>query len=352
MTRRVVLIAAVVIVAASAWFMTRETTAPSESGTRGAADQAARGGAGHVTAPRSASQALSRTANAPKKTLFNEFVTSPDYRALYDRLRDSPEGRTPHGRFVLYEILRECSKQTGDVPQTFYRRGWNPKDQEEFVKGIALTDPLREKRIAAYRQFTADRCAGIGEVSLSQDELLKMLRESAAGGEPAAQALAVEHDLWAARRASGNREASPTDAQLDTLRQAASSKDPEAIRVAGRVLANGWSDYALRVGPDELPVEPRPFVNAWLVLACEYGAPCGADTPRMLQACAMQGYCDAQTFPEYLANYGSTPHDSTMLMQYRNLVRTAIESGDWSQLRILRGQPQGDRRPTFIPGPR
>jgi hypothetical protein len=252
----------------------------------------------------------------------------------------------------MYEILRECGSITGGVPWPFNNRRWNQPKRDDFIGGIAMTDPQRGRRIAAYDKATTDRCTGLGNVTLSQDELFKLLRDAAAGGEPAAQALAVEQDLWAARHASGTRTASPSDSQIQALERAAGSRDPEAIRVAGRVLANGWSDYALRVGPEELPVEPRPFVNAWLVLACEYGAPCGVDTPRMLQACAFQGHCDAQSFPDYVAYYGSTPHDSTLLMQYRSIIRTAIETGDWSQLHILRGQPQGNNRTTFVPGPR
>ena len=63
----------------------------------------------------------------------------------------------------------------------------------------------------------------------------------------------------------------------DQLRQIAGTRDPEAIRVAGRIMANSWQDYALRVGPGQLPVEQRAFVNAFLVLSCEFGAPCGTD---------------------------------------------------------------------------
>jgi hypothetical protein len=346
-----------VALAGAGWFVLREADAPAVSRPSVAAvsKPAAQGARTEGTVARSTAENRSRLAATPvvpKKTLFNEFVTSREYRGLYERLRDSPEGRTPHGRLVLYEILRECSGVTGDVPRQFNRGGWSARSRDEFVASIPVTDPAREKRIAAYQQFTADRCVGIDASRLSQDDLLQMLRESAGAGEPAAQALLIEHELWAARRGSGNNTASPSDAQLEALRQAVGSRDPEAIRVAGRVLANGWSDYALRIGPEQLPVEPRPFVNSWLVLACEYGAPCGADTPRMLQACAMQGYCDAQSFPEYLATYGTTIHDATMLMQYRGLVRSAIESGDWSQIQVLRGQPQGNSRPTFIPGPR
>lgn len=221
--------------------------------------------------------------------------------------------------------------------------------REQFIAGLAPNDPQRERRIAAYDQFTVDRCKGLNEVTISQDELAKLLDDAAAAGEPAARALAVERDLWTARRGAGQK-ASPTDGQIEAIEQAAASRDPEAVRVAGRVLGNNWTDYTLRVGPDELPVETRPFVYAFAVLACEYGAPCGADTLRMQQFCAFQGQCDAQSFPEWLANYGSSPHDASMLMQYRSLVRNAIETGDWSQFRVVRGQPAAYDRQMVVPG--
>lgn len=358
MTRRLAAVAAVaaIVASAAAWLAMRpeSSTQPQQSAqtaeTKGSRMQGPR--AIDEGRPGAAALANTRPAEPVRKTLFGEYLASPQYLGLYERLKATPEGDTPQGRLVLYEILRECATVNGGVPWPFGARRWNQPRRDEFVAGIAGTDPQRERRIAAYDKFTADRCTGLSGVTISQDDLYKLLKDSAAGGEPAARALAVEQDLWAARRASGTRTASPSDAQIEALKEAASTRDPEAIRVAGRVLANGWSDYALRIGPGELPVDARPFVNAFLVLACEYGAPCGADTPRMLQACALQGHCDAQSFPEYLAYYGSSPHDSTLLMEYRSIIRSAIETGDWSQLHVLRGQPQGSNRATFIPGPR
>lgn len=283
-----------------------------------------------------------------KKSVFEDLVTVREYRALYDRLNGTPEGETPKGRLVMYELLRECANVTGGLPWPLARRRI-PNNRDQFVAGLAMTDPRRERRIAAYEQFTADRCAGLGGITISGDELGRLLHAAADAGEPAARALEVEHDLWNARRGLGN---TISDSQVQTLREAAATRDPEAIRIAGRVLSNSWNDYALRVGPDELPIEAKPFVNAWLVLSCEYGAPCGADTPRMQQMCAFQGHCDAQTFPEYLASYATSPHDATLLLQYRTLIRNAIESGDWSQIHVARGQPQGVDRQQFVPGPR
>jgi hypothetical protein len=292
----------------------------------------------------------------PRATLFNEFLAARDYRALYARLNGSAEGETAQGKLVLYEILRQCANVTGGR-----RPGYRPQkpDREQFLAGLAPTDPQRDKRIAAFEAFTEDKCAGLAELSIARADLLKILADAAALGDPGAKALALEQELWQARRAGGgdgrwNRDGGVTltDAQVESIKQLLASRDPEAIRAAGRVLANSWHDYALRVGPDQLPVEPRPFMNAWLVLACEYGAPCGTDSPRMLQACAMQGHCDAMNYADYVYYYGSTPHDSQLLTQYRQILRTGIESGNWSQLAVVRGQPPGGNRITFVPGPR
>ena len=72
----------------------------------------------------------------------------------------------------------------------------------------------------------------------------------------------------------------------------------------------------------------------------------------MLQDCAIQGHCEATSFPDYVYYYGSSPHDSQLLMQYRQVLYDAIRTGDWSQVAVVRGQPAGGNRITFVPGPR
>ena len=284
-----------------------------------------------------------------KATLFNEYLGARNYRALYDRLHGTPEGQTAEGKLVLYEVMKACANVTEGK-----RYQWKPQTpkRDDFVQGIASTDPQRERRIAAYDNFTANRCAGFDGVNITQADLDKMLADAAAAGDPRAKAMSIEQELLLARRTQGRDNATISDAQIDALKGALASKDPEAIRVAGRVLSNSYSDYALRVGPDQGPVDQRPFMNAWLVLACEYGQPCGSDTPRLQQACAFQGHCDAQNFPDYLYYYGSSPHDSQLLVQYRAIIQNAIETGDWSQIQVARGLPPGTNQITFVPGPR
>ena len=72
----------------------------------------------------------------------------------------------------------------------------------------------------------------------------------------------------------------------------------------------------------------------------------------MQQACALQGHCNAQSYPDHLFYYASSPHDSQMLASYRALLRNAIDSGDWSQISVVRGLPAPANRINFLPGPR
>ena len=326
-----------------------EASAPPSPGRAAAARVAPATGAAQAQPGKLRGSVPVIATRAPAPTLFNEYLRARTYKAIYDRLANAPEGQTAEGRLVLYEILRQCATITDGRRPGFKP---NPPKREEFINGIPATDPQREQRIAAFDQYATDACAGFEGVTLRQADLMKLLGEAAAAGDPRARALAMEQELWQARRGGRDGGVTLTDEQIAQLRQIAGTRDPEAIRVAGRVLGNSWQDYQVRVGPDQLPVEQRAFMNAWLVLSCEFGAPCGADTPRMLQACALQGHCNAQSYPEHLYYYGSTPHDSTLLTQYREILRQAIETGNWSQVSVVRGVPPTGNRVTFVPGPR
>jgi hypothetical protein len=314
-----------------------------------AAPKASMAAGGNPVAPGRATASAPAKAGAQSPTLFGEYLQAKQYRAIYDRLRNSAEGETAEGRLVLWEILRTCATITEG--RRYNYRPPVPK-REDFLASLTVGDPLREQRIAAYDEFTANRCAGFEGVAITQAELDRALQASAAAGDPRARALALEQELWTQRRAQGRDHVALSDASIDTLRQVVATRDPEAIRVAGRVLANTWADTMLRIGPDQQPVESRAFMNAWLVLACEYGQPCGADTPRMQQACALQGHCNATTWPDHLYFYSASPHESQMLAQYRAILRNVIDTGDWSQLTVVRGLPMPVGRTTFLPGPR
>ncbi len=340
-------------IAAGAWMALRPPDLPELAGAPAPAPVALEAHAAASGAPRLAAASVlaidpransPRGAGKPRATLFNEYLGAKSYKALYERLRGSAEANTPEGQYVLYEMLLKCATITDRTSRRPIVRTTEQK-RDEFLASIPATDPQRDKRIAAYDDVAINRCAGLEGVTIAQADLNKLLANAAAAGDPKAQALAIEQDLWAARRASGPEgrwgrdSVTLTDDQVASLRQIAGSRDPEAMQIAGRILGNAWHDYALRIGADNQAVEQRAFNQAWQLLACDYGYPCGDTNPRVLSACAYQGHCNAASLPDYMYYYGASPYDSQLLSQYREVLRNAIETGNWSQLNVVRGLP-------------
>ena len=288
-------------------------------------------------------------ARAMPASLNGEYLTTKNLKALYDRLSTGAEGQTGEGQYILYEILRRCATVTeGNVRRPFQRALPN---RDDFVATLAPNDPQREKRLSAFDEMDTKRCAGFEGVTITQANLNKMLTDAVNAGDPKARALAIEQELWAQRR-QGQRmdQITLSDAQVDSLRQILATRDPGAMVSAGRILSNSWHDFSIRVGPEGTPIEPRAFYNAWQTLACEYGYPCGGNNSRVLSECALQGHCQAQSLQDYLYYYAGSPHDSQLVMQYQQILRNAVETGDWSQVAIVRGPRPPGRNQFFFGG--
>ena len=295
-------------------------------------------------------------ATAPRLTLQGEFLRAKGYKGLYDRIRNGPEGQTPEGWYVMYEMLRRCANVSDRAARAPPPPGSGQK-RDDFIASIPDTDPMRDKRIAAYDDVAANRCAGIEGIAIAQADLDKLLANAAAGGDAKAQALTLEQQLWAERRASAvqgqwgrNTTVTLSDAQVANVQALAGSRDPEAMVIAGRILSTPWSNFALGAGTEGAIVEPRAFMQAWQLLACDYGYPCDGTNPRVLSGCAYQGHCGAMNLADYIYYYGASPNDSQLMSQYQDLLRTAVETGNWSQLPVVRGarpvpSPAGSRPP-------
>ena len=276
---------------------------------------------------------------ARRATLFGEYSSARSYRGLYDRLRNSAEGATAEGLYVTYSILRACATVT-DRPAGVQRGNSDrplAQRRQEFLAALQPNDPDRDKRLAAFEKGVSDKCAGFEDVKTTQADLDKLLDQSAQAGDPKAQASQVQRDVWQARRNGQWRTATLNDAQVGTLEQTLSSKDPEAMRLAGQLLSDPWPDVTVHLGASGEAVEPHAFYNAWQMLACDYGSACGDDSQRVLEECAYSGHCDASSLPDYLYYYASTPHESDLMMRYENELRAAVENNDWSQLQVTHG---------------
>lgn len=297
-------------------------------------------------------RASSRKAALPvRPTLTGEFFAAKQYRTLYDRLKASAEGTTAEGAYVLYEIANRCATISDRPARRNFGNAAKPLEQrrDEFLAALQPTDPLREKRVAAFEEVNANRCLGFEGVTMTQADLNKMLANAVSLGDPKARALAIEQEINAARRGRWDP-GTLTESQIDGLKQTIGTRDPAAMVTAGRLLSTAYGDLTMRVGPDGQVAEPRALYNAWQILACDYGYPCGETNDRLLQACAYQAHCDASSLPDYLHYYGSSPHDSQLIAQYQSILRTAIETGDWSQLNLVRGpRPPGAPRFQYVP---
>jgi hypothetical protein len=357
-----VIAAIVAAFVAAAWVLVRPPELADEATPGKASGTGARGvssatklGAASVLSIDLRTKPKGANAPEPRRTLFNEYLRSKNYKSLYERLRNGPEGKTPEGEYVMYQILLHCATITDRTSRQPIVRTSDQK-RADFIASIPDNDPQKAKRVAAFDDVTANRCAGMEGTTIAQADLNKMLADAAAGGDTKAQALSMEQALWAQRRAAGpdgnwgRDSVTLSDSQVGQLRQIASSGDGEAMMIAGRLLAGNWHDYQVQIGTGGQPVENRALNQAFQLLACDYGYPCDDSNPRIQTACAYQGHCNAQNLADYIYYYGASPNDSQLMSEYQGILRQAIQSNNWSQVNVIRGQP--DPVSPGLPGPR
>jgi hypothetical protein len=293
--------------------------------------------------PKATPPRLPHEAPAEKPRLsatMQEFLSKQPYRALFERLRSSAS-RSPEDDYVLAELLDRCGKVAGRKPRP------QPSTEEaraRFVSSVSDADPQRDRRIAAWEELNNPRCAGI-EVDTTESEIRALLDKAAAGGDPKARARIVEQDVWAPFRTPDGgmrmdrRNPSMTDAQLDSMREAVRSGDPEALLAAGRLFSSTMGDLVIRAGPEGRAIDPRVFHDAWTLAACEQGLACDRQHQMLLHGCAMQGNCEASDLRQYMFYYQHSPQQSQRLYEYQTHITRAIRSGDWSWFTFHRGAP-------------
>jgi len=352
--RPVLLVLAAAVLGVLAWDLTRSPAVPAPAGNPAVAAPAmAKNAAALSMSPPAAGQGVvAPAANFLRPAsvspihyspLAREFRSGRAWKALHDRLRGSAEGESAEGQYLLYRILRACAT-VADRKGGARSRQQAPSRLEERRAQIAASlpegDPRLAQRLAAFDKVSADQCEGFAGMTVTEADLAQLLRNAVAGGDPKARAWQVEQEMWQERRSAGSAAragATLSDPQLAVLKEALATKDPEAIVIAGRILAGNFRDITVRAGPDQEPIENRTFMNAALLLACEYGYPCDENNQRVLAACAFQGHCGVASLPDYLFFYGASPYDAQLLDRYRGYLRRAADAGDWSGLTVQRG---------------
>jgi len=278
--------------------------------------------------------------------LMREYYDSKNDQAIYKRLM-AKETRTAEEEYVLGAILDRCADVTDRKENEKRSRNWKLGGDDaraRFVASLSPRAPNRDQRIKAFDAINFDECEGMDAVKTTRRNILDLFEQSAAKGDPKAQIAAIRLSLDEQRRdAKGEADytvtTKMTDAQIATWKGVFGSGDPRAIVDAVELLSFNSSMH-LR-GPDEAPIDFFALWNASRLVACDLGSNCGPDNRNLLQACAMQGQCDAADMRDYILFYGSTPSMSQLAIQYQARLTDVIQRGDWSYFTVVPGPAPG-----------
>ena len=268
----------------------------------------------------------------PVATLSREFDSARNLRALYDRLTGPGAPTTGEAKFVLYRILATCATRP-DLRKAAAKEKPLGERRRALADSIPEVNPEKAQRLAAFDALAA-RCDGFQDVSTTQAQLDGLLADAVRAGSPTARAIQLEHSLF--DRAEPSKGTGLTDEQLGSLRDILATRDPDAILIAGTVLSNTFRNGVIEVGPNHDELNGLASLQAWRLLACDYGVECGADNRMLLASCAYSGQCGASSWPDYIYFYEATPNQAQLIERYRQLFRSAMESNDWSQLQFVR----------------
>jgi hypothetical protein len=260
-----------------------------------------------------------------------EYATARSLKPLYDRLSAPGGTGTAEAKYILYKLLSSCAKKTDAKPPSGPTKDTSQR-RRDLEAMIPESSPDRAKRLALFDQMSS-RCEGLESLTTSKADLDKLLADAAKDGDPKAQARLAAPAMTNGPNGS---KMTITDDQYRALQAAIASRDPEAITIAGTALSNTFDDAVFRIGPTQDELSNRASMEAWRLVACEYGMECGPDSPSLATACVYAGHCAANTVQDQVFYYGVSPYDAQLIDQYRQLFRNAVANNDWSGLALSR----------------
>ena len=292
-----------------------------------------------------------------------------DWPALYQRVKNGPQ--TPEAMYIQAELIRNCTRATPPARPTASPAAPTatpssppaPPSAEErrqkFAATIPENDPFRTQRLAAYDKVSADACGELSNMGLVRDNAKTLMADAASAGYARARAEKLVDDIQRAAQEAAQKDRPDmprgafgrmpvTDDQFRELTELLGSRDARVLSELRSVLASSWQDAGLRIGADQQPVDNRAMFAALQLLGCDLGTPCDAESQTVLQRCAYQSQCAANTVGDQVYYYDASPHQAQLIERYRQTLLEMMRSGDFSSLRVVRG-PQGAGN-TFVFG--
>ncbi len=354
------LIAAIVALAVLAFVMLRGQDAGNNAAVDNKSAHGEKLGASAVLkidpAAPSAYRAPPKMALAPPSPAIQAWRDHKDWPGLYKQLA-ALNPPTAESQYLLAEMLTSCAKRSQSNAQN------NPQNSAEarrnnFLASLPPKDPNLERRKAAFEQMNAEHCGDLAQIPYDEAAVKQLLDASAAAGDPRARAWLLAQEITQTMEADRQKEPGQrhagypvTEAQFATMRDLLASQDPTVIGEFRNIMASTLSGAALRIGPNQEAIDSQAMYHAIGLVACDFGAPCGANTNELLSACALSARCDTGNLYDYTYYYGVPPYAAQLVERYRDYLTQMISSGNMSNLNMVT-VPQSQNVSVFISGRR
>jgi hypothetical protein len=236
------------------------------------------------------------------------YETVFDKRELFEELRTS--GSTDSFYFAA-EILQDCL----DVSEQGY-----DAVVSEFLARLPADSPTKGQQVEAFRQIV-EPCAGFDGRRSSSAEVQLLYAAGAQRGDPRATA----HLLSSAG----------LNVATDSIRTAAAlldQRDPYVIGEVAGYLAGLYARGMVIDGETLSAEENGPVAMAWALVACDYGASCGANSRPILQACGRGGLCGLESLDELFRLTDGAMNAYERSQQYRARILAALQTRDYAAL--------------------
>ena len=276
-----------------------------------------------------------------------EFRAARDLKAYADALSARRLSLTGDERYHLAKALEECQFTT-TINEDL--AAYSAKQKRQFLASLPAGDPLNAKRVAAYEAVdNTQRCLRFQGAKVSAKEIEDLFLQAAQQGDARAQARLLVADL--SKNLTSNR-TDPQSARVagddfSRIVTLLESRDPEAMMIVGQFLAQSAMASQLRVGPTGEAPEPSAFLGAFSLVACDLERDCQALSREPQLACAYGSYCDTSTFEQLYQNFLASPWTYLQAVRYRNLIHSAIDTGNWALIGLT---PQATASPSPTTG--
>ncbi len=270
-----------------------------------------------------------------------QFRARQDYASLYARVKDL---RTPEALYLRAALYARC----GPNRTASMARDQQSAARARFVAEVsAQGSRATEQRIAAYDKLATNACADLDFGAFDAARLDVMIAAAAAAGDPRARAWQLADRIDGMKiDDKGQRYSSDANmpaGAIEEVQRLLSTGDPDIAMALSGTLASTMSNGLVEI--DGTVVDPRGMNAALKLYACDVGGDCGADSFRILSACAYDGNCEATNLYDYIYYYDLSPSASQMTDSYRQRLEQMYATGDFSGLSFV--PVPGSVTPTF-----